>query len=180
MRQINRLTRASIVIALMAVSAHLKIPIGAVPMTLQTTVCIVGGLILGARWGGLAMVAYMALGLFGLPVFSGGGGPGYVLSPTFGYIIGFIAAAMVAGKMGERISSVKSGILIVATALFFIYTFGVTYLFLILRVVQEYPIDLYQALSMGAIPFVAKDFVTGMLGVLLYFKLKRNDILPGK
>lgn len=180
MRQLNKLTRSSIVVALMAVSAHLKIPIGTIPITLQTTVCIVGALILGARWGGLAMLAYMILGLIGLPVFTAGGGLGYLASPNFGYIIGFVFAAMAIGKMSEQIISMKRGFLIVMTALFIIYLFGVTYLFLVMQYIQESPIDIYQALSLGAIPFVAKDFVTGMLGVLLYKKLKRSNALLGE
>ena len=52
---------------------------------------------LGARYGGLSVALYVALGLCGLPIFTQGGGLSYVLNPTFGYLIGFIVEAYVVG-----------------------------------------------------------------------------------
>jgi biotin transport system substrate-specific component len=55
------------------------------------------GALLGARRGGLAMALYLALGLGGLPIFTNGGGFGYVSQPTFGYLAAFLPAVIVTG-----------------------------------------------------------------------------------
>lgn len=88
--------------ALMTVSAYIRIPFPFVPLTFQTAVCILCGLLLGAKKGAISMCAYALAGLVGLPVFTSGGGLSYVLMPSFGYIIGFIAAAAVAGLVVSR------------------------------------------------------------------------------
>lgn len=56
-------------------------------------------MILGSRKGALAVSVYVLLGLTGLPVFTEGGGIGYIFQPTFGYLIGFIAGAYITGRI---------------------------------------------------------------------------------
>ena len=75
--------------AMIAVGALIRIPIPLVPFTLQFLFTTLAGLLLGAKQGTVAVAIYIVIGLAGLPVFSQGGGLGYVLQPTFGYIIGF-------------------------------------------------------------------------------------------
>ncbi len=172
MKQWHDLTRASFMVALMALSAHLQIPIGPVPITLQTMICIMTGRMLGVKWGALSMMAYGVIGLMGLPVFAGGSGPAYVLGPTFGYVVGFIPAAMIAGLLGKQIKSVWRQFLSVTTALFIIYLFGVTHLYFVLTVVQDMDIHFYQALRLGVFPFLMQDFLTGLLGVYLFERVQ--------
>ena len=86
----KRLVSIGIFTALMIVSVFVKITLGPVPFTLQTLIALMAGIVLGKRDGAIAMLIYTIIGLIGLPVFSGGGGPGYVLAPTFGFILGFI------------------------------------------------------------------------------------------
>ena len=75
-------------------------------MTMQTTAVIFIGMTLGARRGGIVVVAYVLEGLFDLPVFANtperGAGLAYVLGPTGGYLIGFVVAAFVCGWMAAR------------------------------------------------------------------------------
>jgi biotin transport system substrate-specific component len=90
----------------MIVGAYLKIPNPFFPVyfTFQTIFSILAGLLIGSRKGALSMTLYMIMGLAGLPVFSTPAGIHYILNPTFGYILGFIAAAWAVGKIGESFS----------------------------------------------------------------------------
>src|SRR5690554_4569970 len=85
---------------LTAVGAFIKIPIGAVPVSLQTVFVLVSALLLGKK-ATIAQGLYVLLGLLGLPIFTGGGGIGYIFTPTFGYLLGFIAAAYVVGSLRD-------------------------------------------------------------------------------
>lgn len=74
------------------------LPFTPVPGTLQTVPVLLAGLVLGARAGAASQSLYLALGLMGLPVFAfPGAGPAYLLGPTGGYLLGFIAAAWTTG-----------------------------------------------------------------------------------
>lgn len=85
-------------VALIVVGAFIKVPVPVVPFTLQFLFTMLAGLLLGPVNGALAVVVYIVLGLVGLPIFTQGGGPGYIFQPSFGYIIGFAVAAYVTGR----------------------------------------------------------------------------------
>ena len=84
MSKTKTLIYCSLFTALIAVGAFIKIPVPVVPFTLQYLFTMLAGLLLGSRKGTLSVVAYMLLGLAGLPIFSEGGGFWYVLKPSFG------------------------------------------------------------------------------------------------
>ncbi|MGO1075988.1 biotin transporter BioY [Inquilinus sp. CA228] len=89
--------------ALMALSAKIQVPFYPVPMTMQTAVVLLIGGAYGWRLGGLTMLAYLAEGLAGLPVFAGpAAGPAYFAGPTTGYLVGFLASAALMGLAVER------------------------------------------------------------------------------
>lgn len=76
------------------------IPIGPVPITLQTLMVVLTGLVLGPLRGFLAVLLYVVVGLAGLPVFSGGaGGLGILVKPSAGYLLAFAPAAAAAGGL---------------------------------------------------------------------------------
>ena len=99
---IRMLTVSALFTALIAVGAFIRIPVPMWPFTLQTVFTTLAGLLLGPRYGTLSCVAYMVLGLAGLPVFTGGGGPQYIFQPTFGCIVGFAVGAWFAGMIVRR------------------------------------------------------------------------------
>jgi len=72
------------------------------PMTLQVPALLLTALVCGPRSAMLAAVAYLSVGLFQLPVFQGGGGPGYLLEPGFGYLVGFVPAAWLSGRLARQ------------------------------------------------------------------------------
>ncbi|HEY9346049.1 MAG TPA: biotin transporter BioY [Inquilinus sp.] len=101
------LLRAAVLVALgtalMALSAKIQVPFYPVPMTMQTAVVLLIGGAYGWRLGGLTMLAYLAEGLAGLPVFAGlVAGPAYFAGPTSGYLVGFVASAALMGLAVER------------------------------------------------------------------------------
>ena len=101
MTKTRSLVYCALFTALIAVGAFIKIPIPVVPFTLQYLFTMLAGILLGSRLGSrlgsLSVLAYMILGLIGLPIFSEGGGIGYVFKPSFGYIIGFCVETFVTG-----------------------------------------------------------------------------------
>src|SRR4051794_32249620 len=89
--------------ALVAVLAQVSIPLWPVPITGQTLGVIVVGAALGAWRGAAALATYMIVGLAGLPVFADLTGTiAAVAKPSFGYVMGFIVSAFVAGWFAER------------------------------------------------------------------------------
>jgi biotin transport system substrate-specific component len=151
--------------ALTAVGAYIwfPLPISPVPITLQTLFVYLAGIILGSRLASLSQVLYICLGVVGLPVFSGGkAGLGVLLGPTGGYLIGFIIAGYVIGKMVE--SKNKCGYvwilisLIVGTAV--IYVLGVIQLSVWMN------IGLDKAVFLGTLPFLVGDALK--IAVALY------------
>lgn len=89
---------AALFAALTAIGAFLQIPTGTVPITLQFLFTALAGLLLGWKWGAVSQLLYVGIGLLGLPVFTQGGGIGYVLQPSFGFLLGLIPAAAVIGR----------------------------------------------------------------------------------
>lgn len=126
--------------ALIIVGAYIRIPIPPVPITLQTFFVILSGFVIGARCGMISVLVYIVLGLVGLPVFAGGaGGIGYVLTPTFGYLLGFAAAACIAGSC--RANTYK-GLLAAAASMLAIYLCGGAYYILIQTAYLKAELDL--------------------------------------
>ncbi len=87
---------------LTGLAANIKIEIGAVPITMQTLVVLLSGVLLGSKKGAISQITYLCYGLAGLGWFAHGGGLAYIASPTFGYVIGFILAAYLAGLIKEK------------------------------------------------------------------------------
>lgn len=80
------------------------IPIGVVPITLQTFAVMLAGAVLGSTRGALAVLLWLAVGLIGMPVFTAGGaGIGPLLGPSVGYIVSFPIAAFLTGFIVERL-----------------------------------------------------------------------------
>ena len=87
---------------MVAVCAKIQIP-GPLPMTLQTFAVVLVGAMLGSQRGALALLAYLLEGAAGLPVFARPlAGPAYFAGDTTGYLIGFVVAAFIVGRLAER------------------------------------------------------------------------------
>jgi len=148
---------------LTALSAQVRIviPISPVPITGQTFVVLLSGLILGSTFGAISMLMYLFIGMSGLPFFSAGvAGLAILKSPTIGYIIGFFLAAYVVGVFSSR------PILAILLGSMTIYIAGVSGLMIILNT------SLSNAIAIGVVPFLIGDAIKSILAMGLAFKLK--------
>lgn len=128
--------------ALIAVGAFIRIPIPVLPFTLQYLFTMLAGLLLGSKRGTVSVVAYMLLGLAGLPIFTEGGGLWYVFKPSFGYIIGFCVGTYVTGILAEHFKQKTVGRYLIANfaGLFAVYAIGMIYYYVICNYVIDTPI----------------------------------------
>lgn len=159
--KIKDMLLVSLFTALMAVGAYVRIPFPLLPVTLQPFFCAFAGILLGARLGALSQLVYLFLGLAGLPVFTGGGGIGYVLSPSFGFLLGFAAAAYITGLISERQKkrSTAGNLAAVLAGLFVIYAVGIPYMYLILAFYLNKPGASLLYTVTANLPYAVKDFI---------------------
>ena len=116
---------------ILAVSSKIKIPFYPVPMTMQTLVVLMIGIVFGWKLGLATVSLYLFEGIIGLPVFSGtpekGLGLFYFTGPTMGYLLGFLVAVYISGKFNYDSNIIKNFLkLLLATS--FIYILGMTWL----------------------------------------------------
>lgn len=162
--------------ALTAVGAFIKIPIPHVPLTLQTLMVMFAGLILGSRRGALSQVLYLVLGLLGLPIFAQGGGPAYILQPSFGFLLGFVAGAYVIGKMteGERNLSLSRTLMALILGQASIYLLGIAYLYLNLNFILHKPITLASVVKIGILIFIPGDILKTAVATLVVAPIRQR------
>lgn len=164
---------AALFAVLTAIGTYIRIPLPVVPLTLQVFFVYLAGILLGSRGGALSQLFYMALGLIGLPVFTGGGGPQAILHPTFGYIVGFVAAAWAAGWFMEHRSGKGFRDYLMACLVGFccIYALGLAGLYLNLKFVVGKEVGLVRVIQIGAAPFIAGDVLKAVGAAALAVKI---------
>jgi biotin transport system substrate-specific component len=109
-RDVNRVARALVLVlvgtAILAISAKVKVPFWPVPMTLQTLAVLLIGAAYGSRLAVATVVAYIAEGMLGLPVFTNTppavAGPLYMMGPTAGFIMSWVLVAAIVGLASDR------------------------------------------------------------------------------
>ncbi len=172
MKNLN--TRDMILVALMAtlttIGAYISIPLGPVPFTLQTFFVMLSGMLLGSKKGALSMIVYVSMGLVGMPVFANGmSGLSIIAKPTFGYLLGFIIASYVIGKLAEMTKEKENQkmwfTVIPFVGMFIIYLVGVPYLFMIFNtlITPDSPINFVTALKYGFTPFILIDSIKAVI-----------------
>ena len=153
---------ASLVIA-MSAQVAIQLPFSPVPITGQTMAVLLVGALLGSRRGALAVLAYIAEGLAGLPVFAGGAaGLARLFGPTGGYLVGFVAAAFLVGWLAERGWDRRFGTTLAAMTLgnLVIYSVGAVWLAVFVG-------GLSGAWSLGVLPFLPGDTLKIVLAAVL-------------
>jgi len=88
--------------AFIAIAAQISVPMLPVPMTLQTLAILMVGFAFGSRLGAMTLLAYLAEGAMGLPVFANGMNGAAFAGPTAGFLLGFVGMAYLAGLAAER------------------------------------------------------------------------------
>ena len=169
-----RVLRGAILVALgtalLTLSAKVNLPLPYVPMTLQTLVVLMIGAAYGWRLGSATVIAYLAEGALGLPVFAGPvGGLAPLLGPTAGYLYGFVLAALATGWLSERGWDRSVPLLFVAMGIGHILILGAGFSWLAFG--MKLGVD--KAWLVGIVPFVAASLVKNALGATLVPAIRR-------
>ncbi len=163
MKHLNtrELVLCGLFVALITAGTFIRIPVGTDVYTLQFLFTLLAGLVLGARLGAVAVGAYVLLGLIGVPVFASGGGPAYMLQPTFGYLLAFILQAWLGGFYARRSAAVSYGRLLTANLLgmAIVYVIGISWFYLVSNYVIAAPIPLWTAVFYCGVLQAIPDFL---------------------
>jgi biotin transport system substrate-specific component len=166
------LARAAIVLALtlvLALSARIQVPFWPVPMTMQTLAVLAIAGLLGPQIAGAAMLAYLAEGAAGMPVFAGtpthGVGLAYLAGPTGGYLAGMFVASIVVGMLVARARGhvVRIGAAMVI-GIAIVYAVGASWL-------AQF-VGAERILAAGVLPFLLGDAVKATLATALVLALR--------
>ena len=152
---------------LIAVCSWISIPT-TVPFTLQTFGIFVTVGVLGGKRGSFAVFIYLLLGAIGVPVFAGfTGGMGILLGNTGGYIIGFLASALLMWLM-EKLLGRKTWVLALSMVLGLIACYAIgTAWFIIAYAKNTGSIGLVTALGWCVIPFIIPDIIKIVLALIV-------------
>ncbi len=153
----QKLVLTALFAALTCVGAFIRIPMLYSSFTLQVFFVFMAGVCLGPKYGMLSQLTYVLLGLVGLPIFTQGGGPGYVFQTTFGFLLSYIPAAWLVGKLTEQDSSPLRVIFACVAGLVVIYAIGMPYMGLILNVYLGKGYPVMQLLWIGMLPYLPFD-----------------------
>jgi len=147
--------------------AQVRVPGLLVPVTMQTLVVSLAGVLLGARLGALSQAAYLLAGALGAPVFAGGmGGFAHLMGPTGGYLLAFPLAAAVTGWLTARWVSAPGRVAVARLGLgillgtFVVFMGGAAQLALLSG-------DPVNAVRVGVLPFLAGDVLKVIAATLV-------------
>lgn len=171
----RELTTSALLAALLAASALLAVPTGAVPLTLQTLVLVLIALTQRPARAALTVGVYLAAGLVGLPVFSGmRGGVGVLVGPTGGFLIGFLLGVVAGAWVRERleVSVTRRAVSDAAAA---IVVLAVVYVLGWLQLMLVTGMGPVPALLAGVVPFLVPDALKAV-GAIVLASLLREAI----
>lgn len=165
--------------ALIAVGAFIKIviPVGADTMnfTLQWLFVLLAGLLLGSKRAFRSVAVYLITGLIGFPIFARGGGPAYLLRPTFGFLLGFALAVWAIGVLCEKLRPAKSITWFFTTLAGFVlyYGMGILYFYLITHLLaSQTPVGIGVIFGVYCLPTMLPDLMLCVLAVMLAGRLR--------
>jgi len=176
--QLRELVLCALFVALITVGTFVRIPVGTDVYTLQFLFTLLAGLLLGARLGALAVGTYVLLGLLGVPVFATGGGPSYILQPTFGYLLAFILQAWFCGHFARRVPHVsfRTLLLVNVGGMAIVYLIGISWFYIFSNYIVAAPIALWAAIFYCGILQAPPDFLLCVVAAGLALRLKRAGI----
>ena len=172
--RIRTLSTVALMASLTTLGAFLRVPLGPSGFTLQTLFTAMAGVLLGARYGACSQLVYLGLGLIGLPVFFSGGGIGYVLQPTFGFLLGLVPCAWLIGYLTRHRQTPLRIALATAGGFALLYLIGLPYMALILNGYLGQDLSWMQILQWGMLPFLVTDGIKLVLVSLLCPKLLKR------
>lgn len=151
------------------------LPISPVPVSLGIFGILLAVYLLGMKWGTVSCTAYLLIGLAGLPVFTGfSGGPGKLLGPTGGYLIGYIFLALIAGAfIGKWPARLPLHLLGMTLGVAVCHLFGALWLGYLMKC------SFLEALWLGSIPYIPAEMVKIAVALGLGSVIRRRLMKAG-
>ena len=145
---------------LLIISAKIKVPLYPVPMTLQPLAVLIISMLFGRRLAVATVGLYLFQGLW-FPVFANGGGFGYLIGPTGGFLLGFLLTAYIVGTLADKGWGQKliTSLISMLIGYIIIYSVGLSYFSFLFGYESTFEKAMY--------PFMLKDFYTFLLASLL-------------
>lgn len=153
----QKLAQGALLAALTAVGAFIRFPLGALSFTMQDMFTVLAGVLLGWKWGAASQAVYVALGLIGLPIFTQGGGLGYVFQPSFGFLLGIIPAAALTGALAGEGGDPRRVIPACVAGLGVMYLVGVPYMGMILNLYMGKGLSVWTIVKTGLLVYLPGD-----------------------
>lgn len=171
-RELAQVAVFAALIAALGIPGAITIGTAGVPITFQTLGVMLAGAILGARKGFAAVLLLIVLAAIGLPLLSGGrGGLGIFVSPSTGYLLGWLLGVLVIGwgtsKLLPRYRLLPALGVTALGGIIAIYLVGVPWMAVVLG------LDLGQALLTGAVVFLPGDILKVIVTVLVAHQVHR-------
>lgn len=157
--EIKAMILAALFAALTAVGAFIKLPLGFTSITLQTLFTCLAGVLLGAKWGAVSQTVYVALGLAGLPVFTEGGGLGYLVKPSMGFLFGLILLAWTVGMFTRTDRSPVRVALACAAGELAMYILALPYMYAVLNLYMGMEKTVVDVIKGGMLLYLPGDAV---------------------
>ena len=141
----------------------IPLPFSPVPISLTNLAVYFSIYVLGMKKGSISYVIYLLIGLVGIPVFSSfTGGPGKLLGPTGGYLIGFLFMAVICGLFIDKWPEKRDmGFLGMVMGTLVCYLFGTVWL------AHQAGLSFEAALAAGVIPFIPGDVAKMLIAVFI-------------
>lgn len=171
----RQLAVIGVMTAVTCILAPLSLPIGPVPISLTNLAIYFALYVLGAKFGCVSYLVYLLIGFIGVPVFSGfTSGPGKLLGPTGGYLIGFIPMAVIAGILIDKFFSSRIICLLgMIGGTIVAYAFGTAWL------AYQAHLDWKAALMAGVIPFIPGDLAKMILAMIAGPQIRKQLMRAG-
>lgn len=172
-KKVKDMTLTAVFAALLCICSQIVIPIGVIPITLQTAAVYITALALGPGKGSAALGLYLLLGAVGLPVFAGAtGGIGVFLGPTGGFLWGFLLVPVISGTLIGKMDQNKflSYIIALLPGFFVVFALGLLWL--------KYSLSLTwtAVLMAGVVPYLPGDFAKIVLAALVAKRIYRSGL----
>ena len=147
-----------------------------VPFSLLPGIYVLGAIVFTPLENGFAWMIYILLGLMGVPVFATPpyGGPGYLLKPTFGFLLGYLLLSPLFSWIIQKRKKTSFYYLLFLSfaAVSLPYVPGLVYLWVIMKFVIQANISFEHTLKTGFIPFIGGDILKAIVAFLIVWKAK--------
>ena len=175
MLRTKSLIKISLFTAVICILSLVRIPVLPVPVSLTFFAVNTIILISDLRISFISLLLYLVLGLIGLPVFSQGGGIGYVFNMSFGYLLGFLIAPLISGFFTKKINlnEFKKNMMLSGINILTVYFFGVLYAYFLSYIYLGITMDIKYLITYYVLIFIPSDIFFAYLSVKISGRLKR-------